>query len=69
LWQDVVPLRPPGRQELIADRGWERKIGEAAAMEVAKFTPTDAELEAAEPMRACHHTVPRRHGVSDLCRR
>jgi hypothetical protein len=38
-------------------------------MEVAKFTPTDAELEAAEPMRACHHTVPRRHGVSDLCRR
>lgn len=69
MWQDVVPLRSPRRQELVADPGWERKIGEAAAMQVAQFTPADAELEAAEPMRAGDDAIPRRDFLSDLRRR
>ena len=66
--QDVVPLRPSFRQERIADREWEWEIGETVAMQMAKFTAADAELDTAKAMRAGDHALPRRHCLSDLRR-
>jgi len=54
--------------ELISNRDWKGKIGEAASMQVAELSSSHAELETAETVRRGNYTVPRNHLAGD-CRR
>src|SRR6185503_11305506 len=67
--QDVVMLRASRGHELLPDRDWKWKIGEAASMQMAELSSSYTELDTAETMRSGDHAVPRSHFAADLRRK
>lgn len=51
--------------ELVADLGRERKVGEVIAVDVAELDPAEAELGSPEAMRMRADSVPTQDGVLD----
>jgi hypothetical protein len=55
----------PRRDELVAPRLWEREIGEAVAVDVAKLDAAEPELHSPETMRMLRDTIPGRNHLVD----
>src|SRR6266566_6960972 len=55
----AVRLGPPGLEQHLPDPARERQVDPALRVDVAELTLADDELDAAEPMRAHRHALPR----------
>jgi len=51
-------LRPPFRDEALADANRKRQVGEPAAVQVSQLAASDAKLDAAEAVRMHRDAIP-----------